>query len=256
MSSPSVEDYIKSIYALHADNGSVPTQDLADRLGVSSPAVSKMLRRLSQLRLISHTPYHGIKLTRAGEKMALEVIRHHRLLELYLVQAMGFTWDSVHEEAERLEHHISEDFEERIDQLLGHPTACPHGDPIPTRAGTIEPTSHRSLAQQRSPARFVVRRVSDEDAELLRHLKSHGITPGTAIELVSQEPFEGPLVLRVGRKLVRLTPQAAREVFVDSADHDVESQAGSAGRSAGRSVGRSAGRSAGRSGAESARTVE
>lgn len=220
MPSPSVEDYIKAIYKAHADSGSVATQELAERLHVSAPAVSKMMRKLSALKLITHAPYQGVKLTRAGEKLALEIIRHHRLIELYLVQAMGFSWDSVHEEAERLEHHISEEFEDKIDELLGHPTACPHGDPIPTRAGTIAPTSNHPLAQQRSPARLIVRRVSDEDAELLRHLQSLGVTPGTAIELLTQEPFEGPLVLKVGGKRVRLTPQAAKEVFVDALESE------------------------------------
>ncbi|HXC25391.1 MAG TPA: metal-dependent transcriptional regulator [Gemmatimonadaceae bacterium] len=215
MPSPSVEDYIKAIYKAHAENGNVATQELAGRLSVSAPAVSKMLRRLTELRLISHTPYQGVQLTRAGEKMALEIIRHHRLIELYLVQAMGYSWDSVHEEADRLEHHISEAFEDRIDQLLGHPTTCPHGDPIPTRAGTIAKTSYRSLAHQRSPEHLVVRRVQDEDAELLRHLQTVGITPGTAIEFVTQEPFEGALVLNVGGKLVQLTPHAAKHIFVD-----------------------------------------
>ena len=152
----------------------------------------------------------------AGAKLALEIIRHHRLIDLYRVQAMGFSWDSVHEEAERLEHHISEEFEDKIDELLGHPTACPHGDPIPTRAGTIAPITDSPLAQQHSPARLIVRRVSDEDAELLRHFQALGVTPGTAIELVTQEPFEGPLVLKVGGKRVRLTPQAAKKVFVDA----------------------------------------
>lgn len=230
MPSPSVEDYIKAIYKAHAENGNVATQDLTDRLGVSAPAVSKMMRRLSELRLISHTPYQGVKLTRSGEKLALEIIRHHRLIELYLVQAMGFSWDSVHEEAERLEHHISEEFEDRIDQLLGHPTACPHGDPIPTRAGTIARTSNVTLAQQiaqqiarqSAPAQLVIRRVRDEDAELLRHLQTLGVTPGTAIEFVTQEPFEGPLVLNVGGKLVRLTPRAAQAVFVDAAQSEAE----------------------------------
>jgi len=217
MPSPSVEDYIKAIYKAHAENGNVAAQDLAVRLGVSAPAVSKMMRRLAELRLISHTPYQGLKLTHSGDKLALEIIRHHRLLELYLVQAMGFSWDSVHEEAERLEHHISEEFEDRIDQLLGYPTACPHGDPIPTRAGTIARTSNVTLAQQSAPARLVVRRVRDEDAELLRYLGGEGITPGTAIEFVTQEPFEGALVLNIGGKLVRLTPHAARQVFVDAA---------------------------------------
>jgi DtxR family Mn-dependent transcriptional regulator len=214
--SPSVEDYIKAIYKAHAEKGSVATQELAERLRVSAPAVSKMMRKLSALKLITHAPYQGVKLTRAGGKLALEIIRHHRLIELYLVQAMGFSWDSVHEEAERLEHHISEEFEDKIDELLGHPTACPHGDPIPTRAGTIAPIHDRPLAQQRSPAHLIVRRVSDEDAGLLRHFQALGVTPGTAIELVTQEPFEGPLVLKVGGKRVRLTPQAARKVFVDA----------------------------------------
>ncbi len=217
MLSPSVEDYIKAIYKAHAENGNVATQDLADRLRVSAPAVSKMLRRLTELGMISHTPYQGVKLTRAGEKMALEIIRHHRLIELYLVQAMGFSWDSVHEEAERLEHHISEEFEDRIDQLLGHPTTCPHGDPIPTRAGTVASTSNVTLAQQRAPSQLVIRRVRDEDAELLRHLQTLGMTPGTAIEFISQEPFDGPLMLNIGGKLVRLTPHVARQVFVDAA---------------------------------------
>ena len=216
MPSPSVEDYIKAIYKAHAQNGSVATQELAERLHVSAPAVSKMMRKLSALKLITHAPYQGVKLTRAGGKLALEIIRHHRLIELYLVQAMGFTWDNVHEEAERLEHHISEEFEDKIDELLGHPTACPHGDPIPTRAGTIAPIHDQPLAQLRSPARLIVRRVSDEDAGLLRHFQALGVTPGTAIELVTQEPFEGPLVLNIGGKRVRLTPQAARKVFVDA----------------------------------------
>jgi DtxR family Mn-dependent transcriptional regulator len=217
MLSPSVEDYIKAIYKARADTGSATTQHVADRLGVSAPAVSKMMRRLAELGLISHAPYQSVELTPPGEKMALEIIRHHRLLELYLVQAMGFTWDNVHEEAERLEHHISEEFEDRIDELLGHPTTCPHGDPIPTRAGDIARTSNRPLAIQQHPERLVVRRVSDEDSELLRHFKSLGVTPGTSLEFVRKEPFEGPLVVRIGGKLVRITPQAARAVFVDPA---------------------------------------
>jgi DtxR family transcriptional regulator, Mn-dependent transcriptional regulator len=217
MLSPSVEDYIKAIYKARSDTGNVTTQDLADRLGVSPPAVSKMMRRLAELHLISHSPYQRVELTPPGEKMALEIIRHHRLLELYLVQAMGFTWDNVHEEAERLEHHISEEFESRIDELLGHPAACPHGDPIPTLAGAIAPTSNRSLALQKNPEHLVVRRVSDEDAELLRYFKKLGVVPGTTFEFVRREPFEGPIVLRISSKLVRITPQAAREVFVEPA---------------------------------------
>src|SRR5207248_6082474 len=140
--------YIKAIYKAYSETGSVTTQDLAARVQVSAPAVSKMLKRLVELRLIEHSPYQGVRLTGAGEKMALEIIRHHRLLERYLVEALGYEWDEVHAEAERLEHHISEAFEERIDTLLGHPDCCPHGDPIPARDGTMPETAKHSLAEQ------------------------------------------------------------------------------------------------------------
>src|SRR5579872_2151433 len=124
MGSRSVEDYIKAIYNAQTDTDNVTTHEVAARVHVSPAAVSKMIKRLTQLRLVVHTPYQGVRLTDAGEKMALEIIRHHRLLELYLVQALGYDWDEVHQEAERLEHHISEAFEDRIDVLLGHPTNC------------------------------------------------------------------------------------------------------------------------------------
>lgn len=214
MSSPSVEDYIKAIYKAGQDSSEVSTLDVAARMQVSAAAVSKMLKRLTELRLVDHAPYHGIHLTPTGEKMALEIIRHHRLLELYLVQALGYEWDAVHEEAERLEHHISEEFEERIDALLGRPTACPHGDPIPTRDGLIAQVSTLTLAQQHTPAALTIRRVADEDAALLRHLKQLGLLPGTAIEFVEQEPFGGAFLVRVGGTIARVAPQAAERIFV------------------------------------------
>jgi DtxR family Mn-dependent transcriptional regulator len=214
MSSASVEDYIKAIYKAHTENGTVSTQDLAARVQVSAPAVSKMLKRLVELRLIDHSPYQGVLLTQAGEKMALEIIRHHRLIERYLVEALGFEWDEVHAEAERLEHHISEEFEDKIDALLGHPNSCPHGDPIPTRDGAMPAIARRSLAEQSSPEKLTIRRVRDEDAELLRHLKKLGLLPGTAIEFVTQEPFGGAYVVRVGDEIVRVAPRAAEQIFV------------------------------------------
>ena len=214
MSSASVEDYIKAIYNAQSDTGSVSTQDLALRVRVSAPAVSKMLRRLVELRLIEHSPYHGVGLTPSGEKMALEIIRHHRLLERYLVEALGYSWDEVHAEAERLEHHISEEFEERIDTLLGHPECCPHGDPIPTREGAVATIEKRSLADVHTPAKLTIRRVRDKDAELLRHLKSLGLLPGTAIEFLTQEPFGGAYLVRVGDDIVRVAPKAAEQIFV------------------------------------------
>lgn len=220
MSSASIEDYIKAIYKAHADAGVVSTQDLAARVRVSAPAASKMLKRLVELRLIVHSPYQGVRLTDAGEKMALEIIRHHRLLERYLVEALGYEWDEVHAEAERLEHHISEAFEDRIDQLLGHPECCPHGDPIPTRDGIMPEFARSSLAEQSSPARLTIRRVRDEDAELLRHLKKLGLLPGTSIEFVMQEPFGGAYLVRVGDDIVRVAPKAAEQIFVGAALED------------------------------------
>jgi DtxR family Mn-dependent transcriptional regulator len=216
MVSPSVEDYIKAVYKAQTESEHVTTQDLAARVQVSAPAVSKMLRRLVGLRLITHTPYHGVRLTEAGEKMALEIVRHHRLLELYLVQALGYSWDEVHEEAETLEHHISEEFEARIDALLGYPTACPHGDPIPTREGVVARATDRALADQSGPAHLTIRRVRDTDANLLRHLKKLGLLPGTAIEFLEQEPFGGAYIVRVGDEIVRIAPQAAQQIFVGS----------------------------------------
>jgi DtxR family transcriptional regulator, Mn-dependent transcriptional regulator len=217
MSSASVEDYIKAIYKADTEAGEVTTQDLAARVRVSAPAASKMLKRLVELRLIEHSPYRGVRLTEAGRKMALEIIRHHRLLERYLVEALGYEWDEVHAEAERLEHHISEAFEQRIDSLLGYPECCPHGDPIPTRDGTVADVAKRSLAEQSVPARLTIRRVRDEDAELLRHLKSLGLLPGTAIEFVMQEPFGGAYLVRVGGDIVRVAPRAAEQIFVGAA---------------------------------------
>jgi len=214
MASPSVEDYIKAIYTAQNAATHVTTQELAERMRVSAPAVSKMLKRLTQLRLALHTPYHGVKLSETGEKMALEIIRHHRLLERYLTEALGYSWEDVHAEAERLEHHISEEFEERIDALLGHPTTCPHGDPIPTRDGVIVATDDYALSQQNAPAPLTIRRVRDTDANLLRHLKELGLLPGTAIEFVEQEPFGGAYLVRVGGKSVRGAPQAAQQIFV------------------------------------------
>jgi DtxR family Mn-dependent transcriptional regulator len=214
MSTPSVEDYVKAIYKAQLASAEVTTQEIAERVGVSPPAVSKMLRRLSELKLVEHTPYTGVKLTEAGEKIALEIVRHHRLLERYLVEALGYSWDTVHDEAERLEHHISEEFEDRIDALLGHPTTCPHGDPIPNRDGSFHSRPDRALSTLTSPAPLTVQRVSDRDAALLRHVKDLGLLPGTAIEFLEQEPFGGAYLLRVGDRVVRVSALAAQQIYV------------------------------------------
>jgi DtxR family Mn-dependent transcriptional regulator len=210
----SVEDYLKAIYHMEFEGRTANTADLASRLHVSAPAVSKMLRRMTELQLVEHTPYHAVQLTDRGRKVALEIIRHHRLLERYLVDALGYSWEEVHAEAERLEHHISEDFESRIDDLLGHPTTCPHGAPIPSRDLEVVPSASRPLGEMAVPGRYTVDHVVDEDPELLRYLKERGLVPGSVVALLEREPFGGDFTAQVGQDIVRIAPKAAAQVFV------------------------------------------
>jgi DtxR family Mn-dependent transcriptional regulator len=194
-----VQDYAKAIYSLSRRGArTVATSALADRLGVSPASASAMVKRLAELGFVSHEPYRGVLLTEAGEKVALEVIRHHRLIELYLAEALGMSWDRVHDEAEVLEHAISGELSDLIAQKLGEPTHDPHGDPIPTRDGQIEEAATRSLADSQPGERVVLTRVSDADPAMLRYLGERGIEPGTPLEVVGREPFGGPLNVRVG----------------------------------------------------------
>lgn len=193
-----VEDYVKSIYKLQQEHGRVPTSVLAQRLGVSDASATNMIKRLAELGLARHHPYRGVELSEAGVKVALEVIRHHRLLELYLKEALGYTWDQVDAEAERLEHHISEEFEDRIDAALGYPTVDPHGDPIPTKEGVVDDAAFPRLTELPPGVRAVVRRVSDRDAEVLRYLAHLGLYPGVEVVVRERAPFDGPLFVRVG----------------------------------------------------------
>jgi DtxR family Mn-dependent transcriptional regulator len=197
---PAVEDYLKAVYQLRDEPGGVTTQRLADELGVSGPSVTNMVKRLHELGLVRHAPYHGVELTDEGEQIALEVVRHHRLLERYLVEALGYGWDEVHAEADRLEHHVSEQFEARIDSFLGHPTHDPHGDPIPSREGAIAAEVGRRLVDLDPGEAAVVARVSDRDPEQLRYLAGLGVFPGVAVTVLEQLPFEGPLRIGVGGK--------------------------------------------------------
>jgi len=216
MRSAVVEDYVKTIYKLQTQTDTVSTSALAERTGTTAAAVTKMLKHLDTLHLVAYTPYHGVRLTPMGEKIALEVIRHHRLLELYLAQAMGYSWDQVDAEAEKLEHYISEDFEDSIERLLGFPMFDIHGDPIPTRDGQMPEAAYESLAAQPDGAALMVRRVSDTDAALLRHLDECGLRPGTAVQVLAREPFGGSLSLQVAGREVRVSPAAACSVFVET----------------------------------------
>ena len=213
--SHAVQDYAKAIYSLsRRGSETVATSALADRLAVSPASASAMAKRLAELGLVTHEPYHGVRLTESGEKLALEVIRHHRLIELYLSEALGMPWDRVHDEAEVLEHAISEELSELIAEKLGDPTHDPHGDPIPTRDGRIEEGATRSLAESEPGERVVLTRVSDSDPAMLRYLGERGIEPGTRLEVIGREPFGGPLNVRVGRHELPLGLGLARAMRV------------------------------------------
>src|SRR5919107_4560283 len=198
--SNAIEDYAKSIYSLqqHAGGEAVSTNALAERCGVTPASASAMVKKLAERGLAIHEPYHGVRLTPAGKRLALEMIRHHRLLELYLAEHLDVPWDRVHEEAEALEHVLSEDLEARIAAKLGNPTRDPHGDPIPDRDLIIHERETKALSTLAPGAagRFV--RVSDSDPEMLRYLDERGVRLGDALEVVGRQPFGGPLTVRFG----------------------------------------------------------
>ena len=214
MHTAAVEDYVKTIYKLQTQTDTVSTSALAERKGTTAAAVTKMLKHLAQLNLVSYTPYHGTRLSPMGEKIALEVIRHHRLLELYLAQAMGYSWDQVDAEAEKLEHVISEEFEARIDTLLGHPRACPHGDPIPGPDGTLVEEHLRALSECLPGEVVAIARVKDTDAAVLRALSAHAMTLEAAVTVLSRDDVDHLLTIEVGNRQHVIGQTLATSVFV------------------------------------------
>src|SRR5437660_2113364 len=213
----SQEDCLKAPYLLGGDEPPVPTRDLAQRLGISSPSVSEMVTRLSAQGLVGHDRYRGQQLTREGRKVALELVRHHRLLEMFLVRVLGYSWDEVHDEAERLEHVISERMEQRIFDLLGRPELDPHGHAIPTLTGKVRPVSNRPLSECRAGERVVVQGVSDEDPGKLRALERRGWLTATRIAVLAASQFEGPLAVRLRGRRERVPLGLARAIFVAEA---------------------------------------
>ena len=210
-----VQDYAKAIYTLEARDGAASTTDLATLLEVRPASVSGMLRKLSDLGLVQHERYRGVRLTPRGRRVALEVIRHHRLVELFLVESLGMTWDEVHAEAEVLEHALSEELEELIAAKLGNPTVDPHGDPIPSRELKLAGTAAPALAELEPGETATFVRISDTDPEMLRFLGERGIVPGSKLELVERQPFDGPLFVRVGKKVHVLGATLARAMRVE-----------------------------------------
>ena len=191
-----VQDYLKAIYALESEGARVTTSALATRMRVRAPSATAMTKRLAELGLVERRPYKGVALTENGRRGALEVLRHHRLLERYLADRLGLSIDEVHAEADRLEHALSEELEAKIDADLGYPTHDPHGDPIPDRELRVRAVRDRSLAELAPAESAVVSRVPDRDPDLLRYLRELGLTPGAEVELVAIAPFGGPVTVR------------------------------------------------------------
>lgn len=195
--SAAIEDYVKAIYALElAATDAVTVSAVAERLQVTPPAASAMVRRLAEKDLVTHEPYRGVELTAEGQRLALEVMRHHRLIELFLARELGMPWDRVHVEADVLEHVISEELEELIARKLGDPERDPHGDPIPSSSLELEEGDTKALSEMEEGEWGVFTRVSDADSEMLRYLDGLGISPGDRLELVARQPFDGPLSVR------------------------------------------------------------
>jgi DtxR family Mn-dependent transcriptional regulator len=216
MPSESVQDYLKATWKLERD-GPATTSALAAELGVTPASATAMVKKLAGLGLVEHERYRGVRLTPSGERAALEVIRHHRLLELYLMKALGLGLDEVHAEAERLEHHLSEDLESRIDAALGHPTHDPHGDPIPTAELELVADDSRWLTEVADGTEAVVSRVPDGDPELLRYLASLGIVPDQPIVLVGRAPFDGPVTIEIGGARHAIGLAVAEQIRVSGA---------------------------------------
>jgi DtxR family Mn-dependent transcriptional regulator len=211
--SRAVEDYLKAIRHLQQEKTPVSTSALAQHLDRSPASVTNMIKNLAERRLVEHEPYHGVRLSDSGEREALRIIRRHRVIEAYLIENLGYSWDRVHAEAERLEHAASDELVERMAVVLGDPELDPHGSPIPTADGELPERSHPLLSEVVEGAKVIVREVNDSDGSRLRYLAELGLYPGTRLEVLDREPFGGPIRLRIGsreRSLGRSLAEAVR----------------------------------------------
>ena len=214
----SVEDYLKAIYRLSPEGRPAATSDIANLLELSPASVSGMVKRLSEQGLLEHVPYKGVQLTDEGRRAALRMVRRHRLIEAYLVATLGYTWDTVHEEAERLEHAVSDTLVERMAAVLGHPRVDPHGDPIPAADGSIEEPECVPLTEV-APGRTVeLRRVDESQPERLRYIASVGLTPGAAVTVLERQPFDGPITIQASGRTHVIGHELGRVLFCTGDD--------------------------------------
>jgi len=219
---PRISDCLKLIHAMQERGQKVSTSAVSEHLRVSDATATMLFKDFAAVGWVEHVPYRGVRLTPLGERKAMEVIRHHRLLELYLAQELGYSWDKVHAEADRLEHVISEEFEDKLDELLGHPTVDPHGDPIPRKDGTITIRKGRTLAEMKDGETAQILRVSDQDSDKLCYLGQLGLYPETQVQVLERAPFGGPLRIRVGQGETEteqmLGPELAADIVVSTPD--------------------------------------
>ena len=218
MATESVQDYLKAVYVLQSYGQEVTTSRIAARLGVAAPSVSAMVKKLVADGLARHAPYREVRLTEEGEAAALAVVRRHRLVETYLHDALGLPWDEVHDEAEVLEHSVSERVVDAMDRALGHPSRDPHGDPIPPKRGRHREIRDEPLAGVPTGARVRVERVSDQDPAILRHLARLRVVPGAEVTVAEHDPFGGPLWVRVGSRRHALGAELVSAIFVSVLD--------------------------------------
>lgn len=208
------EDYLKAIYAIGRGSGAAATNEIAQRLAIAPASVSGMVRRLADQGLLAYERYHGVRLTESGRRAALRTLRRHRVIESYLSEALGYPWDRVHEEAERLEHAASDELVDRMASTIGEPEVDPHGAPIPTRDGAVDETEYTSLAQLPIGTSGVVVRVSDEDPAMLRYLAELSILPGKKLTVKARAPYDGPITLTLGRQELSIGPALAANVLI------------------------------------------
>lgn len=214
MPNTSSEDYIKHIYKLEQEGKKVTTSVLATRLGLSDPSITDMIKKLSERGYVGYEPYKGVGLKKAGRHMALKIVRRHRLWEMFLVEFLGYSWDKVHDEAERLEHVTSDELEHHLDQALGFPRVDPHGDPIPTKDGTVAGKDDSNLSQCEVGDVVKISRVSDDNSEILLHASHIGLALNGKLTIKEKKGFDGSMVVKVGMKQQFISKEVARAIFV------------------------------------------
>lgn len=212
--SEAIEDFLKAVYLLQQEHERVQTSALAEALGIAAPSTTEMAKKLARANLVEHEPYRGIRLTSAGKRVALEIVRNHRLLELFLVRSLGYTWDEVHDEAERLEHAVSDRLTQRIAEYLGHPAFDPHGDPIPSPEGNVHQRELIPLSEWPVGEVGQIARLRDQSPEMLRYLAEKGLTMGAKVTVTNIDPFDGPVTLNVDNTIQVIGVNVAQYVLV------------------------------------------